>query len=1035
MVQDASGNVYIVGATPVTGHGYDMDVIKVNSSLGIAWERTYNGAGSLDDIGKGIAVDGSGNVFVTGYTTTSTHGKDIVTIKYNSSGTQQWVNTFDDANHGNDEGDEMAIDASGNIYVTGYITTANDKADYYTIKYNGSGTEIWNIHNDGAAHLNDKAVNIAIDNNGDIVVTGTSETAPNTYQYCTVKYVEKSVITPSDYYGESPQNSFSYYLNSGQIKNTGDSLESTIKYSTQMSSPEFYIKKNSNSFVFARGDTTVSTLDTLQRIDLTFDKVNSSAKTYSLEEQSDFFNYYLPQCPKGITEVHGNKRLITTNLYSNIDLMYSSNQKGIKYYFIVKPGASPADIAFIFTGASSFNLNGSTNALTINSNIGSITYERPTMYQLETNNHVDTITGWTPAWQTNGASNKYKFYVGSYNTSKTLIIEIDRGKNVSQPTSQQNLMHSTYYGGSLSDNFNDVTTSATGSVYIAGFSMSTNFPTVSGSLTPSNNNPDAIVKKYNNGMTPNWGLYYGGGHTTDTGSQGDDEANSIVADNLGHVYFGGITFSSNLHWVNPGGGAYIDSTLSGTGTYKKDMFIVKLDTVNGTPIWATYLGGSTDTYSEKLTDMAVDNNGNLYVVGQREGNTPLKTKSGATNDTVGRGYIAKFNVNDSLVWATAFGGNGGTEEIRSVAVDVNNNLLVTGITNSTTFHTANPGGGAYCYTSKRGNFDAFIAKFDANNLLYWSTFFGGDENEEGDGITSDNSGNIYVTGMSRSNTNFPFLNAYTGMGSYHGPYTFPTATYGDVMVCKFNSSGVQQVSGLYGSTNGEVGLNITVDANNRVFVTGTTVSKYFPCLNSSQSTIWWQNALSNSDNGNEDAILIAFNSSLVPLWATFYGGGNGIYGADWGTSVATFQNKLYMVGVTNSISATIPLVNMGGGMYYQITLGNAPLSLNDGFFAYFNLSPLPIGIDELNISDNNILIYPNPVIDNQNLSICIDVKNKTDINLAIFDITGKCIMKKTYSGLFGKQILSVNMDNYAKGMYIVKLFDNSSVIAKKIVKQ
>jgi len=175
MVQDASGNIYIVGATPVTGQGYNIDVVKLNASLGIAWQQTYNGANSLDDIGKGIVVDASGNVFVAGYTTTSTHGKDIVTIKYNSSGTQQWVNTYNDAQNGNDEGSEMAIDASGNIYVTGYTTTAIDQADFYTIKYNGSGTELWNIHTDGLTHLNDKAMNIAIDNNGDIIVTGETD--------------------------------------------------------------------------------------------------------------------------------------------------------------------------------------------------------------------------------------------------------------------------------------------------------------------------------------------------------------------------------------------------------------------------------------------------------------------------------------------------------------------------------------------------------------------------------------------------------------------------------------------------------------------------------------------------------------------------------------------------------------------------------------------------------------------------------------------------------------------------------------------
>jgi hypothetical protein len=220
MVQDASGNVYIAGAIPVTGQGYNYDVIKLNTSLAIAWERTYNGGSSLNDIANGIQVDGSGNVYVTGYTTSSTEGKNIATIKYNSSGTQQWVEIYNDTLDGDDAGNAIVLDNSGNIVVTGYVTTAMDSTDYFTIKYNTSGTEQWSILSDGLKHMSDVATSIAIDSTGDIIVSGVSQTADTVFEYRTVKFVEKEIITPTDYYSEVPAVNFAFYENHGQLINT-----------------------------------------------------------------------------------------------------------------------------------------------------------------------------------------------------------------------------------------------------------------------------------------------------------------------------------------------------------------------------------------------------------------------------------------------------------------------------------------------------------------------------------------------------------------------------------------------------------------------------------------------------------------------------------------------------------------------------------------------------------------------------------------------------------------------------------------------
>ncbi|MBK8368192.1 MAG: hypothetical protein IPL10_12450 [Bacteroidetes bacterium] len=166
--------------------------------------------------------------------------------------------------------------------------------------------------------------------------------------------------------------------------NTGDTLVPQIKYYTNNSYPRLYFENTRQSYVFSHIDTITATNDTVQRIDLKFTNGSESAKIYPLEEQhQDYLNYFLAHTPSdGVTKVFGNQRLITPNLYTNIDLMCSSNDKGIKYYFIVKPGGDMREIKWEFSGATSYSLNGTSNFLSINSLIGSITFDKPIAYQL-----------------------------------------------------------------------------------------------------------------------------------------------------------------------------------------------------------------------------------------------------------------------------------------------------------------------------------------------------------------------------------------------------------------------------------------------------------------------------------------------------------------------------------------------------------------------------------------------------------------------------------------------------------------------------
>jgi len=172
---DNAGNVYVTGATGNEGDP-DYATVKYNSVGEKQWVARYNSPKNNGDRPTAIAVDGKGNVYVTGV---GDYGANF-TIKYNSAGSQQWL--------AQGLGDLLSVDDKGNVFVT-RIKSNGRNSDYATVKYNTAGVQEWMANFDGPGNSFDDPNALALDDAGNVYVTGTSWNSETSIKsYATVKY-------------------------------------------------------------------------------------------------------------------------------------------------------------------------------------------------------------------------------------------------------------------------------------------------------------------------------------------------------------------------------------------------------------------------------------------------------------------------------------------------------------------------------------------------------------------------------------------------------------------------------------------------------------------------------------------------------------------------------------------------------------------------------------------------------------------------------------------------------------------------------
>jgi len=457
------------------------------------------------------------------------------------------------------------------------------------------------------------------------------------------------------------------------------------------------------------------------------------------------------------------------------------------------------------------------------------------------------------------------------------------------------LIFSTYLGGSSSHAYGyGIAVDSILSVYVTGATGSGSFPTLNPyQSSHAGGNDNIFVTKFSStGSELIYSTYLGG-------AGNHEEPYQIVVDSAQCAYVGGNTISQNFPTLNPYQASYAGG---GSPEIIGDAFLTKFSSSGSSLVYSTYLGGDD---GDRSRDIVLGSNNDLYFAGRSSSDdfptvNPYQASRAWNIDCV----VGKLSSSGSeLIYSTYVGGD-DHDTARGIALDPAGNAHLTGDTFSDDFPTENP-----YQASRVGNtYDAFICKLSASgSLLLYSTYLGGSEDDQGNGIVVGRGDFAYITGDT-SSTDFPVVNAY--QTNYGGDNS-------DAFVSKLCCRGRFLLYSSYlGGNDSDEASRIAVDLQDNVYVIGTTQSTNFPLSNPYQTTPDenWGNAfvsklghtppllvLENGDYDGDGTDDVAIFRSSMGLWAVrgltrlYYGGANdtpvcGDYDGDTTTDIGIYRD-------------------------------------------------------------------------------------------------------------------------------------------------
>ena len=916
---DGSGNIYLGGSTTNPGSNRDYLIVKMNSSGVLQWNKQFKGAAEGADEVTAIAIDGSGNVYVTGFAKGDNTSEDYLTVKMNSNGDSLWAHVYDFAGE-YDQANSIFVDLVGNVYVTGQSDRDSSfiiNDDYATIKYNSSGTQQWVQRFNGFGGGTDRAVKVVADDSSNVYVTGRSDNG-NDDDYVTIKYN-----------GSGVQQWIKYDDRGGRDRATAMFMDASANIyitgrSDNGSNDDFWTLKYNRggtlqwqvAYDFVENDrASAITVDVSGNVFVTGESDADASPLLNYDYQTVGYNSTGTQLWQ--------KRYNGTG--SNDDFPFDISVSGSNIYVTGKADADAGtatlnDMVTISYAAS----NGNENWTTVFAGAGN---------QDDAGNAIAAIAGGCiVAGYTEDNLTRRDALAINYNTGGF--------QQWSQP----------FNGiGDNNENVRSIAIDASNNVYAAGYAVETgsdrNMALVK--FSPSGN----FVCKYSR-------------DGSSTGSV--DDALAVELDNNGNPAIAGVTKNS--------------------GT-SNDMTYFKLDANTCDTVWLKIRDGSGHG-SDKIYDMARDASGNFYITGRTDADP-----SGLANDNC---YTAKIDGNGTTLWAQTYNSSGSNED-RGIFV-----------------HVASTGN---VYVSGRSwngtDYDIFILKYNSAGAQQWvQTYHGGNGNDEPRDLALDAAENTYLCGIAEEVTDSVY----------------------DYVTLKYNSAGVQQWARKYNGTgNGDdKAIAIAVDNNSNVLITGESDVNITSTINYDMVTVkydvtgiqQWAKNFNGAANLEDNADDVAVNNANQ-IYVTGHSnkGTDALPDYDAVTMILDALGNTLWSDIYNSPSdsSDVPnLILLNGNDFY---VGGSTVEGNQmRNMMVIKYSGSPLGIQET-LQNGDFQIFPNPF--NNTLHVT------TNQEKALYELSN-CLGEK----VFEKEITSgdnlLHLPSISSGIYFYQIRHNSLITSGKI---
>ncbi len=540
-------------------------------------------------------------------------------------------------------------------------------------------------------------------------------------------------------------------------------------------------------------------------------------------------------------------------------------------------------------------------------------------------------------------------------------------------------------------------------------------------------------------QSPDWEWAVSGGGNK------DDVASRIATDSNGNIYVIGYYSSTVL--------ALGSITLTNSGS--DDIFLVKYDSF-GNVLWANSIGNGSEDHGYSV---AVDKKGNVLLTGSFYGSIKFGAIVLINNTSHSNVFIAKYDPTGKAIWAKKSTG-GLDDRGYAIATDREGNVFVTGTFKSTnisfdTFNLTNSNPEPI-FESK----DIFIVKYDPMGNVLWAKSAGGMENDFGIGIACNNNGDVYVTGSFES----PSIS--------FGTITSSNGGYFDLFIAKFNMFGNLMWLKSAGGANKDISTDISTDEFGNAVITGLFFS----------SSISFGSTTLSHEHASDDIFVVKYDSSGKVDWAKSIGGSSYQYSNSIATDntgniyiTGEFSNSISIGDITlydykdirhrnsnemyiakfNQTGAVIWAKSMGSGISYNysksiatdysgnifvagtfasptISFGDISLYKKEGqngfnydmFLA--KIKDITLGSDNKEISLDNSL-YPNPN------SGKFAIRNPQIQRIEIYNLLGEKVYSASNSNLNDEFVIDIS--EFPKNMYLVKIYDHNTFYNKKILIQ